>query len=265
MGQPHLRFRARSFATAACVLACIAGCGTDGVDREPPDVSRESEAESSLHSDAENQSPQPESRDVPTTVTSEVSEESVQWNGTTLHVKRCGEPTNPTVLLLHGARFHSGTWQDLGTMEFLATAGYSVVAPDLPGFGRSPAGEGTFDLSFLLDALELEQVDLVTPSMSGRFAFPLLLDHPQRLRGFVAVAPVGIADAVERLTNCPVPGLLLWGSNDTVIPPSEAELLEQCFANARTVVFDGASHPCYLDVPDEFHTALAGFLAHGEP
>lgn len=42
-----------------------------------------------------------------------------------------------TVLLLHGAKFSSQTWVDLGTMAQLARSGYQVVAIDLPGFGRS--------------------------------------------------------------------------------------------------------------------------------
>ena len=38
-----------------------------------------------------------------------------------------------TVLLLHGMRFSSQTWTDLGTLHVLAVLGYSAVAIDLPG------------------------------------------------------------------------------------------------------------------------------------
>ena len=38
-----------------------------------------------------------------------------------------------TVLLLHGMRFSSQTWTDLGTLHVLAALGYSAVAIDLPG------------------------------------------------------------------------------------------------------------------------------------
>ena len=38
-----------------------------------------------------------------------------------------------TVLLLHGMRFSSQSWTDLGTLHVLAALGYSAVAIDLPG------------------------------------------------------------------------------------------------------------------------------------
>ena len=176
-----------------------------------------------------------------------------------------GPPPGPdgreAVLLLHGGRFHSGTWEELGTLEHLGAAGLPVVAVDLPGFGQTPVGEHD-DQGFvaaLLDALGLERVVLVTPSMSGRFAFPLLLEHPERLAGFVAVAPVGIPDAAPRLGRCEVPALLVWGEADTVIPLDRADELEAALANSRRVVFPGAAHPCYLDEPEAFHRELTAF------
>ena len=57
--------------------------------------------------------------------------------GTALHYLEAGPSGAMTVLLLHGARFTSETWRELGTIAELADAGHHVVAFDLPGYGNS--------------------------------------------------------------------------------------------------------------------------------
>lgn len=54
-----------------------------------------------------------------------------------------GQAAHFSVLLLHGIRFSSETWQNLGTLRRLAEAGYRAVAIDLPGTsGGGLLGQG---------------------------------------------------------------------------------------------------------------------------
>lgn len=185
----------------------------------------------------------------------------IEVDGQVIHGRAAGGKAAPTVLLLHGAAFHSGTWEELGTLDALAAAGFRAVAVDLPGYGRSKAVRArpeTF-LSALLAALGLERPVLVSPSMSGGFSFPLVLEQPQRLAGFVPVAPVRTPEYAARIRESPLPVLIVWGERDRTFPPSQARTLAASFRDAEVLILPGARHPAYLDQPERFHSALVAF------
>ena len=50
--------------------------------------------------------------------------------GSSIRYLEAGPPGSTTVLLLHGARFTSETWRELGTIATLANAGHHVIALD---------------------------------------------------------------------------------------------------------------------------------------
>src|SRR6185503_17574080 len=82
-----------------------------------------------------------------------------------LHWLEAGPADGLPVLLLHGARFHSGTWQQLGTLTRLANEGFHAVALDLPGFGQSPppAAGANLKLTEFLDAQKLAKPVVLSP------------------------------------------------------------------------------------------------------
>jgi pimeloyl-ACP methyl ester carboxylesterase len=185
-----------------------------------------------------------------------------ELEGQVIHGLAAGEKGGAPVLLLHGAAFDSGTWEQLGTLAVLAGAGFRAVAVDLPGFGGSKRARSDprHLLEKLLPALHLDRPVIVSPSMSGRFTFPYLLAHPERVAGFVPVAPVGAVEYAARLRACPVPALVVWGERDSVFPTSQARPLADAFVDARVLVLPGARHPAYLDQPELFHRELVGFV-----
>ena len=194
----------------------------------------------------------------------EVSEQdrTVEIAGANIHYLEAGPADGLPVLLLHGAAFHSGTWQGLGTLIYLGSRGYRACAVDLPGFGKSGRSDAA-PLAFmeaLLGAIGLDRPVVVSPSMSGAFALPLAVEKPDLIRGFVPVAPAGLGSYRDRLSGIRVPTLVVWGTADTMMPVAGADDLAGQIPNSRKLLMEGAPHPCYLDNPDLFHTTLVSFL-----
>ncbi|HEU5115672.1 MAG TPA: alpha/beta hydrolase [Isosphaeraceae bacterium] len=173
-----------------------------------------------------------------------------------------GEESGRAVVLLHGASFNAETWHEIGTMKAVSDAGNFVCAVDLPGHGKSSPSLGTPRtwLRVLLDILKIERPVIVSPSMSGRFSLPLVTEDPQRVSGFVAVAPVGISQYQQALNRITVPVLAVWGENDRTIPLEQADLLVNSVKQGRKVIIPGGSHAPYMSDPEAFHAELLKFL-----
>ncbi len=193
----------------------------------------------------------------------EIRDQVLELAGGSLHVLDRGSRSGPAVLLLHGARFEAETWLELGTLDVLAQAGYRAVALDLPGFGRSGpwGGQEASVIRDVLAGLGLPQAVVVSPSMSGRYSVPWLLESAEHALGFVAVAPVGTEPLIGAPGIRELPTLLLWSTVDPVVAPERAKALQAWFSKAELVWFEGAGHPCYLDDPELFHRSLLAFLS----
>ncbi len=194
-------------------------------------------------------------------ITVEAIEEKV--HDRTVHTLRAGPGDGLAVVLLHGARFSSKTWKDLGTIELLARKGYRAIAVDLPGFGQSEPSDAPAEafLPALFEVLGIDGPVLLAASMSGTFAYPMVDRDPPLVRGLVAVAPALTDTYARKLEGRSFPLLIVWGSEDAIFPASQADLLEKSVPGSTKLVLEGAPHPCYLERPEPFHAALLAFLA----
>ena len=173
-----------------------------------------------------------------------------------------GETEHPTLLLLHGGRFNRDTWVELGTLDAAAARGLRAVAVDLPGFGTSeetPLDDGAF-VHALVQTLGLDRPVIVSPSMSGRFAMPMVAEHADMLSGWIPVAPVGLDEWAPKIGLVDLPTMILWGTEDTTFPFKDGERMQKIVPNSRLEAFEGGSHPCYLDDPDKFHDLAFAFV-----
>jgi pimeloyl-ACP methyl ester carboxylesterase len=110
-------------------------------------------------------------------------------NGLRLFYFAAGAPEQPPALLLHGLGDEADTWRYL--IEPLSPR-WRVIAPDLPGFGRSEKPRRAYTLDFLrgclfelLELLSVRQVFLVGHSLGGMLAHGMLLEQPERASGLV--------------------------------------------------------------------------------
>src|SRR3954447_8666762 len=119
-------------------------------------------------------------------------------NGTETFVATGGrgfDPSLPTIVLLHGAGFDHTTWA-LHSRWF-AHHGFGVLAPDLPGHGRSGSAPlatiaGMADwTAAVLDAAGAGKAWLVGHSMGSLIALETAARHPTRVsaRGWMGPAP----------------------------------------------------------------------------
>jgi pimeloyl-ACP methyl ester carboxylesterase len=129
-----------------------------------------------------------------------ITSEVVDIGGTRVHYLRAGaEGSGPTHLLIHPMGTGSWSWMDV--INPLATRGL-VIAPDLPGSGRSrPLHRGTGDIFEYAEFLD---------AFSAALGIERMVVHGHSMGGLVGGLFAGrVPDRIERLvlTSAPLPGL----------------------------------------------------------
>jgi haloacetate dehalogenase len=121
--------------------------------------------------------------------------------GVRIHYRRLG--TGPGLVLLHGFPQTGHMWRKV--MPALA-AHFTVVAPDLRGYGDSDRPAGGYDkrtmaadVTELADGLGLGPLVVVGHDRGARVAHRFALDHPGRLTRLVLLDIAPTFDVFERL------------------------------------------------------------------
>ncbi|MCA8926714.1 MAG: alpha/beta hydrolase [Alphaproteobacteria bacterium] len=124
-----------------------------------------------------------------------------------LYVRTGG--SGPPLLLLHGYPQTGAMWHQVAPQ---LAARFSLVIPDLPGYGRSigPPCDAAHEayskrttartMADLMRHLGHDRFRLAGHDRGGRVAFRLCLDHPDRVEQFAALDIIPTLDQWERLT-----------------------------------------------------------------
>lgn len=141
--------------------------------------------------------------------------EHIEVGDTSLLVRHGGK--GPPILLLHGHPRTSATWHKVAPL--LVGAGFSVVCPDLRGYGRSGKPPTTSDhapyskramagdMTVLMTRLGYERYAVAGHDRGSYVALRLALDNP------AAVSQLAVLDSVpisEALARCDVRFAALW-------------------------------------------------------
>lgn len=108
------------------------------------------------------------------------------------------------IVLVHGLGVSADYWIRVGPP--LAAEGFRVLAPDLPGFGRSAGLSGGLGVRAQADAvrawalaLDLPPAVYVGHSLSAQSVLELAAEHPDSIVGILLAGPTGDGPAGRRL------------------------------------------------------------------
>jgi pimeloyl-ACP methyl ester carboxylesterase len=116
----------------------------------------------------------------------------VSTNGIRLCCLEAGPPDGPLVLLMHGFPELAYSWRNqLGP---LGAAGFHVVAPDMPGYGRSDKPDVTYDCEWinatligLADVLGHRRVVIAGHDWGGLLVWIMARQYPERIAGVIGL------------------------------------------------------------------------------
>lgn len=148
--------------------------------------------------------------------------------------------------------FPPGIFKPLGKAAKLPGSGW-VLAQSMrfEPFIRSPFGFGSVNA-------ERQPIELLRS-----FLRPLIHDRAVRRDALTFFAGADARDtlaAAAKLPDLDLPALLVWGTEDTLFPVSDAERLRDTLADATLVLVPGAKTLVPLDRPDAVAAAIGEFI-----
>ncbi|MCZ4303396.1 alpha/beta fold hydrolase [Zoogloeaceae bacterium G21618-S1] len=140
-------------------------------------------------------------------------------------------------LMIHGSGPGVSAWANWRLVMPALARQARVIAPDMAGFGFSARPDG-YDYTMdnwvaqavgVLDALDIDQADLVGNSFGGALALALAIRHPQRVRRLVLMGSVGVPFEITAGLDA------VWGYTPSL---DNMRTLLDLFAWDRTLVND---------------------------
>jgi pimeloyl-ACP methyl ester carboxylesterase len=222
-------------------------------------------------------------------------ERHVEADGFRIRYQRAGD--GAALVHLHGAGGLA-----LSPAHDLLARERRVIAFEMPGFGASPENtrhQGMPDMARTMleaiSALGFDRFDLLGTSFGGKTALCVALIAPERVRALVLESPAAIrpegqplpqattseelatlrmvtrlmgpardAELEAAMPSLQVPVLVVFGTEDRLIPPEMGRTYKQLLPNCQLLFVYDAGHAVAADRPEAFTEAVADFLEHHE-
>eukprot|EP01083_Nonionella_stella_P301311 1032966_1 len=176
-----------------------------------------------------------------------------------------------SVVLLHGQKYHSQTWNQNGTLKYLFDNKYGNIAFDMKGYGNSSGKRETFEnanMDWIIQCLDKLGVNrnivLIMPSMSGLYGLQWMFNtkYSTYLSGIIPIAPAFCAQYDKELfKTIDIPTCIVYGENDETGLHNESN---SCFVQIpkhKQFMIANAPHACYLKSnANEFHDIMLNFI-----
>jgi len=150
----------------------------------------------------------------------DATERTYQWRGIDVAYAELGDPTDPTLVCLHGINAAGSSGEFREVVDALAET-HHVVAPDYPGFGRSDRPPLRYSAAlyedFVADFLaEYDSPAVVASSLSGAYVARAVDDRRVSIDSLLTVCPTTKAGPeppktwLRELLRSPVVGTALF-------------------------------------------------------
>lgn len=148
-------------------------------------------------------------------------EETYRWHGLDVTYTTAGHHDEPTVLLVHGVHVAGTSHEFNSVMELLADQ-YHVIAPDLPGFGRTDRPPITYDADLYCDFIADFSADIapdatcIASSLAGAHA-AIAVEDGAPLSRLVLICPTATTAMARRpryraILRSPVVGTAIFNA-----------------------------------------------------
>ena len=161
---------------------------------------------------------------------------------------------------------------------------YRVIVFDVPRIREAVAGEYpdltagvASHLGKSLRALGIDSFNLLGSSFGANVALWLAIQQPRAVRSLILAAPTArlqrspstvmpsASPSSEeqlqaKMASLSVPTLVLFGTDDQVVPPEAGRAYAEQIPNGHYVLVQGAGHALEEDEPGAFVTIVSGFV-----